>query len=71
MKKIVMLLTIVFWVLFLIIDVNYGRVMSDAVKMKNGTYGELMGPLSFFRPIFLYGSFLLTLLLVVIDYYQK
>ena len=63
MKKIIILLqivTILPWAFFLYIDYFWQEILKEAVT--NGFYGEIYGPLSFFRPIFLYSAIALTIL---------
>ena len=63
MKKVILLLqivTIVSWAIFLYIDCLWQEILRDAVT--NGFYGEIYGPLSFFRPILLYSAIALTVL---------
>lgn len=66
MKKILPISTIVFWILFLWVDKLWNEVIKKAVVEQLGTYGELFGPLSFFRPIILYLALTLTICLMVI-----
>jgi hypothetical protein len=51
-------LSIILWILFLVTENLWLSVMTEAVSSKTGTYGEAYGPLSFFRPIFMYGAFI-------------
>ena len=55
-------LSIILWLLFLGAEYYWSSVISEAVSNKAGTYGELYGPLSFFRPVFMYGAFICTVI---------
>ena len=66
MKKILSIIAVGFWCLFLWIDKLWNEIMEKAVAEKLGTYGELFGPLSFFRPIVLYTAFTLTVCLAIL-----
>ena len=55
------ILSIIFWGLFLYADYQWQAVLKQAVSEKQGMYNELYGPLLFFRPIFLYGAFISSL----------
>ena len=69
MKKILSVSIIVFWGLFLWFDKLWYEVIVAANGQ--GTYGELYGPLSFFRPAILYLALALTLCLVIINMKRK
>jgi len=71
MRKILSILAIVSWVVFLWIEKLWNEVMEKAVAEKLGTYGELFGPLSFFRPIVLYSAFALTVCLAIMNIKKK
>ena len=71
MKKILPISVIIVWGLFLWIDKLWNEVIGNAVSAKLGTYGELFGPLSFFRPVVLYLAFFLTLWLVAVYIKKK
>ncbi|MFZ9024476.1 MAG: hypothetical protein ACO3BO_06985, partial [Anaerohalosphaeraceae bacterium] len=62
---------IIAWIVFLWLDKLWNEVMAQAVSEKTGTYGELYGPLSFFRPAVLYLALILTLFLVIINIMEK
>ena len=53
--------------MFLWIDKLWNEVLYQAVGEKLGTYGELYGPISFFRPVALYLALILTLSLVIMN----
>ena len=67
MKKILLISIIALWSLFLWVDKLWNEVIAKAVIEKLGTYGELFGPLSFFRPIILYLILILTIFLALIN----
>jgi hypothetical protein len=54
------------WIAFIIIDYYWNHIISDAVQLRQGSFGELYGPLSFFRPIILYTSILLSFITSVL-----
>lgn len=49
-------ITIVLWVLLAIVDLTWLAVVHDAVTGRTGSYGEMYGPLSFFRPILFWSA---------------
>ena len=53
-------MTVCSWTAFLFLDHKLQQVTAQAVQDQSGTYGELFGPLSFFRPAVLVLSLLLT-----------
>lgn len=63
-KLIIAVLTILSWMTFLYLDTQWNAVLSRAVAEGNKTYGELYGPLSFFRPVSLYSALILSLVSV-------
>jgi hypothetical protein len=71
MKKILSISIIVFWGLFLWLDKLWNEVIAEAVVKKMATYGELFGPLSFFRPAILYLALALTLCLTIVNMKRK
>lgn len=69
--KLISISTALSWIAFLLIDFSYLGVIHQAVLDKNGTYGELYGPISYFRPIFLCISLLLTLICLCILFFKS
>jgi len=72
--KILAIANILGWAMFILIDKAWHNVISEAVSAGQKTYGEMFGPLSFFRPLALYGSLLITMTLscaVIINYKTK
>jgi hypothetical protein len=61
LNKVIGVVMILSWCLFLFLDHHFQKVVSQAVLDRNGSYGELYGPLSFFRPAALILSLVLTL----------
>ena len=61
--KILAIINIIFWAIFIFVDKAWNNVLAEAVSSGQKTYGELYGPLSFFRPAILYGALLLTTIL--------
>ena len=64
MKKIIKILAvtnILLWVLFFLIDVAWNDVVREAVSAGQKRYGEMYGPLSYFRPRVLYLALATTL----------
>lgn len=59
------------WAGFLWLDIRFQQVMSQAVRSRSGTYGELYGPLSFFRPTALFISLVLTVTVLCLFVYGK
>lgn len=53
--------TVIVWSLFLFLDVQWNECLQRAVREGNRTYGELYGPLIFFRPTAMYLSLGLSL----------
>jgi len=60
-KKIIPIITIISLSLFILTDFEYIKVITEAVSLKQGLYGESYGPTSFFRPILFYLSMLLSI----------
>jgi hypothetical protein len=67
MKRISALVSVLGWITFIVIDYHWNRAISEAVELRQGTYGEIFGPLSFFRPIALYSSFCLSLFTSILE----
>ena len=61
--KILAITNLIFWLIFILLDKAWNNVITEAVSAGQKTYGELFGPLSFFRPLALWASLLLTILL--------
>jgi hypothetical protein len=53
------------WALFLWLDYLWQQVLEEAVTEQRGFYGELYGPLSFFRPLALWLALGVTILALV------
>ena len=56
--------TVTAWAGFLFLDSLWCACLSRAVKEGSRTYGEIYGPLSFFRPLSMYSALALSLLCV-------
>ena len=69
--RIVSVANVVLWAEFIWVDLLWNDVIESAVVQRQGLYGELFGPISFFRPILLYTAFGLTVLLAVLTFFQK
>jgi len=54
--------TFAVWVMFLYLDALWNACLSQAVAGGDRTYGEIYGPLSFFRPIALFLTLGLSLI---------
>jgi hypothetical protein len=54
--KTVSILTIVAWGAFLFLDHLWQQCLTEAASRQAGTYGEIYGPVSFFRQTFLYSA---------------
>ena len=67
MKKALSIIIIIFWGLFIWIDRIWSEVIAGAVADKLGTYGELYGPLSYFRPAALYSALTATMLFLILN----
>ena len=52
---------VVGWISFLFLDSLWNRTLREAVSAASGTYGELYGPLSFFRPAAMYFAFVVSI----------
>jgi len=63
--KILSIINILSWGIFILIDKAWNNVIMEAVSNGEKTYGELFGPLSFFRPLALYGSLIITIILSI------
>ncbi len=66
--KIISISTALSWIAFLLLDYGYLEVIHQG---QNGVYGEMYGPLSYFRPIFLSISLLLTLICLCILFFKS
>jgi hypothetical protein len=53
--------TVAAWAAFLYLDSLWNACLSRAVQEGSKTYGEIYGPLSFFRPITMYSALALSL----------
>jgi len=54
--------TILIWSAFLYLDSQWNACLRQSVEQGSKTYGELYGPLSFFRPLSMYLALALSLL---------
>jgi hypothetical protein len=54
------------WLGFVVLDHHFQKLVEQAVRDRAGTYGELFGPLSFFRPAFLVLALALTAVALVL-----
>ena len=61
--NILSLINLFLWFAFVWVDRIWGDVLFDAVSRKQGTLGEIYGPISFFRPVILYSALALTIIL--------
>ena len=66
LRTLAAVLTLVCWFGFLALDALWRSVVWEAVSRREGTFGELYGPVSFFRPVALYAALAGTLLCVVL-----
>lgn len=60
-KIVICAATVVAWVAFLTLDSQWNACLARAVEEGKKTYGEIYGPLTFFRPVVLYIAFGLSL----------
>ena len=49
------------WIAFYFIDSSFQNVVSEAVQRKEGLYGEMYGPLSYFRSLCLHSALIATI----------
>jgi hypothetical protein len=56
LEKTLCIVTFTAWLTFLYLDYLWQQCLTDAVVRQAGTYGEIYGPVSFFRPTVLYSS---------------
>ena len=61
-RIVVVILLIVSWSAFFVVDYQLAEVIRDAVRERQGMYGEMYGPLSYFRQVFLVASAALSLI---------
>ncbi len=61
LRQPIAVLTGLSWGFFLLVDYHLQKVVAQAVADRSGTYGELYGPLSFFRFLLLIISLALTI----------
>lgn len=54
--------TVMAWAAFLFLDSLWSACLSRAVEEGSKAYGEIYGPLSFFRPLSMYSAWALSLL---------
>lgn len=62
--KIFYVINLLLWLAFLWIDRIWYDVLYNGVVEKQGTLGELAGPVSFFRPVILYSALTLAVILL-------
>ena len=55
------ILGVVLWIAFYFIDSSFQNVISEAVKRKEGLYGEMYGPLNYFRSLCLHSALVVTI----------
>ena len=65
-RKLIGILTALSWVAFVLMDIQFQKVIERAVADRVGTYGEIIGPLSFFRPVSLWVALSLTALALIL-----
>jgi hypothetical protein len=58
------------WAAFLYLDAQWNACIGRAVEEGKKTYGELYGPLAFFRPLSMYSAFALSLACVALLVFQ-
>jgi hypothetical protein len=72
MRELIAILNVLLWSIFLWMDKLWNNFLEDAISRKEGiVYGELYGPLSYFRPKILFLSYVATLVLAVMIFYKK
>ena len=61
-RIVVVILLILSWSGFFVVDYQLAELIRDAVRERQGVYGEMYGPLSYFRRVFLVASAALSLI---------
>lgn len=69
--KILSAINLVLWLIFVWMDNAWNEVLHEAVLRQEATYGEMFGPISFFRPIVLYSALILTIIISVLIFMIK
>ena len=64
--KIISCLNLFLWTVFIWIDRIWNDVLREAVLRKEATYGEMFGPISYFRPKILFMAFALTVIIPIL-----
>jgi hypothetical protein len=60
-EKTLAVITFATWIAFFFVDRLWQQTLAEAVSRQEGTYGEMYGPVSFFRPAFFYSAAFLSL----------
>ena len=60
-KRACIICAIAQWIAFYLLDSSFQSVVSEAVRRKEGLYGEMYGPLSYFRSLCLYAALVVTM----------
>ncbi len=64
-------INLILWITFIWLDNIWNDVLKEAVTRKDGVYGELFGPVSYFRPKILFLAILFTIIVVIMIFRLK
>jgi hypothetical protein len=72
MREFIAIINVLLWSVFIWMDRLWNNFLQDAISRKEGiVYGDLFGPLSYFRPKILFLSYAVSLVLAVMIFYNK